>query len=168
MLLKLLPFSPQLIQARWLLEMLPSDEAILAAQEALETGYDGPNVRRLAGLVLPNRFELEALMPEFLADMGIKGKLSKQEAGWALGCIIANSITEGRIRPYEGARFIWREIINEVWPNNAPEPLLKFLGGASEYEDCECYSNDLSETRRQIEQQIVKDSHALIADSNCS
>jgi hypothetical protein len=43
-----LPFSPQFIQARWMLNKLPSENVPRLAQDALESGYDGKNVRRIA------------------------------------------------------------------------------------------------------------------------
>jgi hypothetical protein len=42
-----LPFSPQLVQARWVLDKFPSEDAPGLAQGALENGYDGRNIRPL-------------------------------------------------------------------------------------------------------------------------
>jgi hypothetical protein len=51
--------------------------------------------------------------------------------------------------PYEGARFIWREIADEIWPG--PPELSPFIGNASEYEDCQFYSEHPEEIRAQID-----------------
>lgn len=160
-----LPFSPHLIQARWVLGKLPSEQVPRLLQDALEIGYDGKNVRRIAGLMQPNKAELEPLMPGFLAEMGAATTLSREAAGWLLARFVAEGISEARITPYEGARFIWREIVNELWPNQ-PHPLLSFVGCASEYEDCESYSQHLEETRREIEQNIIEDARALLANKH--
>jgi hypothetical protein len=77
-----LPFSPRLIQARWVLDKLPSEEVPRLAQDALESGYDGKNVRRIAGLTQTDRAELLPLMPGFLAEMGVAATLPRDEAGW--------------------------------------------------------------------------------------
>ncbi|MFI5117195.1 MAG: hypothetical protein ACHP8B_10925 [Terriglobales bacterium] len=157
---ELLPFSPQLIQARWEFGKLPSEEAPRLAQDALELGHDGKYTRRIAGLIQPNWFDLEPLMAGFLAELGVETKLSREQAAMALARSVAQAIAEGRVQPYEGARFIWREIVNELWPN-PPKSLMWFVGGASEYEDCEFYSQHPEETRREIEQGILEAAREL-------
>jgi len=159
-----LPFSPQLIQARWVLNKLPSEDVPRLAQDALESGYDGKNVRRIAGLIKTDWAELLPLMPGFLSEMGVVAPLPRDEAGWLLARLVAKGISEEQLTPYEGARFIWK-IVTEVWPNQQ-HPLLSFVGNASEYEDCESYSQHPEETRGQIEQDIIKDARALLADKN--
>ncbi len=159
-----LPFSPRLIQARWVLYELPSEDLPRLAQDALESGYDGKNIRRMAGLMQPNRADLLPLMPGFLAEMGVAATLSSDEAGRLLARLVAQGISEGQITPYEGARFIWK-IFNALWPNQQHR-LLSFVGHASEYEDCESYSQHPEKTRLQIEQDIIEDARALLADRN--
>ena len=101
-------------------------------------------------------------MSGFLTELGATTEPSKEEAGWMLARLVAEGIATERIAPYEGARFIWRDIVIELWPNQN-HPLLSFVGNASEYEDCESYSQDPVRTRRQIEQNIIKDARALLA-----
>lgn len=43
---------------------------------------------------------------------------------------------------------------------------MSFVRSASEYEDCESYSQDPEETRRQIEQDIIKDARSLLVNKN--
>ena len=121
-------------------------------------------MRRVAGLIRPVNADLLPLMPGFLAEMGVAPTLPRDEAGWLLARFVAEGISEGRITPYEGASFIWREIVNELWPNQQ-HPLLSFVGSASEYEDCEsCHHPE--KTRRQIEKGIIKDARALLENKN--
>lgn len=156
-----LPFSPQLIQARWTLAKLASEDAPKLAQGALEVGFDGKNIRRIAGLINPNHADLLPLIPGFFAEMGIAVPMGREEAAWSLARLIAEAISEGQITPYEGAKFIWRDIVNEVWPNEQ-HPLLSFVGCASDYEDCESYSQHPEGRRREIEQEIIEDARALL------
>jgi hypothetical protein len=149
------PFSPQLIQARWVLGKLPSEEVPRLAQSALGLAYDGKNIRRIAGLTEPNSGDLQPLMNGFFTELGIHTELSMEEAGWLLARFVAEAISEARVTPYEGARFIWRDLVNQLWPNEQ-HPLLAFVGEASEYEDCESYSQNPAETRRQIDQSIIE------------
>jgi len=158
----LFPFAPQLIQARWVLGKLPSEEVPRLAQDALELGYDGKNTRRIAGLIQPNSAELQPLMAGYLTELGVMTGLSREQAGWSLARLVAEGIVEAWISPYEGARFIWREIVNELWPNQK-HPLLVFVGNASEYEDCNPYGGNPEETRRQISQDIIEDARALLS-----
>lgn len=155
-----LPFSPQLIQARWEFGKLPSEGLPRLAQDALELGYDGKCIRRIAGLVSPDSFDLQPLMPGFLAELGVTTTLSQREAGLALARFVAQAIIDGRVKPYEGARFIWREIEIELWPN-PPEELRSFVGNASEYEDCEFYSRQPEDVRKKIADDIMRDAREL-------
>jgi hypothetical protein len=157
-----LNFSPQLIQARWTLGKLPSEEAPSLAQDALEFGYDGKNVRRIAGLIRPVGADLLPLMPGFLTEMGISKPLTDEEAAWTLARLVANGISEGRITPYEGANFIWRDLVNQVWPNQQ-HPLLSLVAWASDYEDCESYTDRPEHRRQEIEEEIVKEARLLVS-----
>ena len=157
-----LPFSPQLILARWTLSKLPSEEAPSLAQDALEFGHDGKNVRRIAGLIRPNQADLLPLMPGFFAEMGVSAPLAREQAARLLVRLIAEGISERRVPPYEGARFIAYEIVNEVWPNQQ-HPLLSFVGLASDYEDCKSYSQHPDKRRREIDKEIVEEARAVLA-----
>jgi hypothetical protein len=156
-----LPFSPELIQARWVLGKLPSEDVPKLAQDALEFGHDGKNVRRIAGLIRPNQADLLPLMPGFLAEMGLSASLAREQAAWLLARLIAKSISERRITPYGGARFIAYEIVSDVWPNQR-HPLLSFVGLASDYEDCESYSHYPDRRRREIDEDIFKAARAFL------
>ena len=156
-----LPFSPQLIQARWELNKLPNEELPLLAQDALEYGYDGANIRRIAGLIKPDTFDLQPLMAGFLTELGVTTKSTKEEAALSLARFVAQAILEQRVGAYEGARFIWRDIVNEMWPNQ-PTELDSFIGNASEYDDCVFYAQHPEEIRRKIESEIIEDARKLV------
>jgi hypothetical protein len=157
-----LPFSPELVHARWALGKLPSEEAPSLAQDALEFGHDGKNVRRIAGLTRPNQADLLPFMPGFFAEMGVSAPLSREQAAWLLARLIAKGISERQVTPYEGARFIAYEIVCEVWPNQQ-HPLLSFVGLASDYEDCESYSQHPDKRRREIDEEIVEEARTVLA-----
>ena len=109
----------------------------------------------------PNHADLLPLMPGFLTELGISTLLATEDAACLLARLVAEGISERRVTPYEGARFIWLEIVSEVWPNQQ-HPLLFFAGYASEYEDCESYSQNPEETRREIEQEIIQKARAFL------
>lgn len=157
-----LPFSPQLIQARWELGSLPIEEMPRLAQDALEHGYDGANTRRIAGLINPDQFDIQPLMAGFFAELGITTKPSREQAAMALARFVAQAILEQRVGAYEGARFIWLNIVNEMWPNQ-PSELDSFIGNASEYDDCVFYSQHPAEVRQKIEKDIIEDARKLVS-----
>jgi hypothetical protein len=157
-----LPFSPQLVQARWLLDKFPSENAPGLAQLALERGYDGKNIRRIAGLIRPDRGDLLPLMPGFLSELGVPTAIAREDAARILAGHIAKGISEGQITPYEGARFIGYDIVCEIWPNEQ-HPLLIFEACASDYEDCESYTDRPNARRKEIEQDIINEARRLLA-----
>jgi hypothetical protein len=157
-----LVFSPELIHARWTLGKLPSEEVPVLAQDALEFGYDGKNIRRIAGLSRPNQADLLPLMRGFLAEMGVSAPLPREQAAWLLVRLIAKGISERRVTPFDGARFIAYEIVREVWPNQS-HPLLSFVGLTSDYEDCGSYSQYPDRRRREIDEDIVKEAQTIVA-----
>jgi hypothetical protein len=81
-----------------------------------------------------------------------------------LASFVAQAIVDGRIQPYEGARYIWLEIVNELWPN-PPQELISFIGNASEYDDCVFYASHPDEVRRKIEQDIIDDARQLASQT---
>jgi hypothetical protein len=151
-----LPFSPELIHARWEFGKVATEDIPKLAQDALERGYDGENIRKVAGLVAPTYFDLQPLKNGFLRELGITQQLSNRDAGLLLSRLIADGIAKGQIAPYEGSSFIWREIANELWHPERPQQLLPFIGEACEYEDCEFYAENPEEVRREIERSIVE------------
>jgi len=157
-------FSPKLIQARWTFGRLPSEEAPLLAQTALELGYDGKFTRRLAGEMNPTFYDLQPLMPGFLAELGIQESISKEEAAHVLARFIAQAIVDGRVKPYVGASYIWREIVRDLYPN-APKELMPYVGNASDYEDCHYFvgCGSPNDIRREIEDGIIQYSRELLA-----
>lgn len=157
-----LPFSPQLIEVRWELNKLPTEDLPRVAQDALEHGYDGANIRRIAGLISPDIFDLEPLMAGFFTELGLTSKPTREEAALALARFVAQAILEKRVGAYEGARFIWRDIVNEMWPNQ-PTELTSFIGNAVEYDDCVFYAEHPKEVRRKIEQDIIEDARELVS-----
>jgi hypothetical protein len=62
----------ELLQVRWLLNGINPEELPAKALAALEHGYEGTALRRLAGLVRPTRADLGNLPEQTFADMDLK------------------------------------------------------------------------------------------------
>ncbi len=86
------------------------------AVNALELGYDGSAIRRLASFVKPSYFDLGDPPERALAEMGIAG-LSKQEASIFLAKQTAKEILSGEKEPLSGAYEIWLLCFEAGCPN---------------------------------------------------
>jgi len=78
---------------------VPTEDIPRLAQDVLERGYDGENIRKVAGLVAPSYFDLQPLKNGFLKELGITQPLSKRDAGLLLARLIADGIAKGLIPP---------------------------------------------------------------------
>jgi hypothetical protein len=154
------PFSPRLIQARWTIGKLPSEDIPWLAQDALCLGYDGSATRRLAGLISPTKADVERLMSGFFADMGLTSSPSREQAALILACYVAQEIIDGREEPYDGASFIESQITFSV--NPVPDLLLSLADDASDYENCSPDSERGMQARKRIEEQIISDALSLL------
>lgn len=64
--------DPQLLQVRWTLGGIRSEDLPELAVSALQQGLDGTALRQLAGLVRPTMADLENLPERVFAEMGLK------------------------------------------------------------------------------------------------
>jgi len=104
------------------------------AERALMDGYDSPSLRILAGLTKSE--VTEEAIPYFkkaLSELGVSLPL-KRDAVLLLANQVAKQILQGNIKPYEGAKKIWKlELILES--NQDFHDLDPFIYTASEWED---------------------------------
>ena len=66
-----LPFDPQLLQARWVVDGLDAEQLTSEALTALEAGFAGIALQQLAGLVKPTLSDLGTLPERAFAEMGL-------------------------------------------------------------------------------------------------
>jgi hypothetical protein len=76
------------------------------AVQALELGYDGPAIRRLASLDKPSYFGVGDLFEKVAVEIGV-GQISKKDASIYLSKEIAKAILSGSKEPLGGAYEIW-------------------------------------------------------------
>jgi hypothetical protein len=124
-------FDPVLLRAAHIVGVLPPEDLPEIAQRGLERGFDGPNIRFIAGLNAPTLRETSAILSRFFDELGTIS-MSQQDSALTLSRAIADDICEGLLDPYEGANVIWRRIYHE---GGEPAELVPFVGLASEYED---------------------------------
>jgi hypothetical protein len=143
-----------LIEALWFFGKLSAEELPIFATQAINSGFDSPALRKLAGIQHAALHDVKSLFEQCLIDMG-RAPLSKCEAGLRLAHTIAAQIVSGEITPYEGARKIWWDIWEEC---RELTELKAFVGLASGYED-------EPDHRQDYVNDIVKEAHKLCSRS---
>jgi|GEM_PF-5186000 len=78
-----MPFDPHIFEAEVALKLIPTEELPLRAQDAMESGYDGTKVLRMAILAPKNGWEIDQALPPMLRELGCQ-PISLQEAALRL------------------------------------------------------------------------------------
>ena len=132
------------------LDRLSTDELPEAAAQALAAGRDSPSLRRLAGYVGHNPFELEDLLQRALAELGLRPDTEQRALEW-LARYRAEQIVKGELDPVRGAGMIWRLF------DDYPPHVMPFLQLEDEYED-----PWLRKQRRRIRRDIVAEAKRFL------
>jgi hypothetical protein len=115
--------DPELLQARWVLGGIRSDDLPDLAVSALQQGLDGTALRQLAGLVRPTLADLEDLPQRAFIDMGLT-LMSRDHAVDVLmerGIPLANPILSTLLKSFPGFMPRWREHL-ACWAGETPGP----------------------------------------------
>lgn len=99
-------FDPKLLAARWYAHRLFPEEVPQAAADALEAGFDGPALRRLAGLIRPTLVDIQPWIGNALEEMGQVEPLSQEEGLIAIAEPVARHILDGSLDPLEGCSIL--------------------------------------------------------------
>ena len=100
-------------------------------------------------------------MPKFVCELGVNETLTFAEAGRELAREVADAIVKGTIKPYVGASYIWREIINRMWGEQLGD-ITGFIGLADDFEECHLWAANEKKEQRRIEEQIVEYSREFL------
>ena len=104
-----MPFDRELVEAKIVLNLIASADMPKMAWDALESGLDGPGIRRLAALVQPTYFEVAEVLPRAKSELGLK-EISTGEAAVRLAKQIAKEVLESSEDPLqhlETFRWLW-------------------------------------------------------------
>jgi hypothetical protein len=100
-------FDPKMIAARWYFGEFMHEDMPKIAVEALEHEYDGPMLRRLAGLIKPTASDIPVReIDGAFREMGIRAPLSKPEAQLILAAETAKAVLSGAQDPFDAATHI--------------------------------------------------------------
>lgn len=84
-------FDPRIAEAQIALNMIGTTDMPRLAWDALEAGFDGPAIRRLAALDFPTHFQVEEILGRAIEEMQVV-KLTREAAALQLGKIVAQRI----------------------------------------------------------------------------
>lgn len=138
-------FAPDRVGARWYAGKINESDWPTIAQAALEAGFDGPSLRRLAGLEEVNHWEASKLIQPALGELGAK-KLSPNEAFDWCARDICDEIVNGTRDPIKGADELWRDMLRlNYYPEN-----LRGIFDEVEMEETGALSGGLEEGRKRV------------------
>ena len=84
-------FDPAVFEAELALGLVPTEEMPRRAQDALEAGYDGAGVVRMAVLEKPSGWEVDQVVPRMLEDLRLR-RIEATEGAVRLGRVRAERI----------------------------------------------------------------------------
>src|SRR5262249_4336336 len=100
------PFNPDLFVAKWYCSSVGPEDMPQFAADALEAGYDGRALRRVAGLMKPTMREVGNLFQEAVVEIGNVKIQSKQQAVLLVSRLVATAVVEGSIDPIRGCALL--------------------------------------------------------------
>jgi hypothetical protein len=100
-------FDPEEFVAKVVLGEIPSEAMPAVAQDALEAGFDGPMMVRLAILERPSGFEIDELLPRVLVELNMS-RTTEEVAAVSLAKIRANRIRESGEDPLCSIGYFYR------------------------------------------------------------
>jgi len=93
-----MPFDPRIFEAEVALKLIPTEQLPLLAQDALEAGYDGTKVLRMAILDPKDGWEIDQALLPMLQELGCQ-TISLKEAALRLACLRAKRILDSTEDP---------------------------------------------------------------------
>lgn len=148
-------FNPDLFVTKWYCSKVSPEDMPQFAADALEAGYDGPALRRLAGLIRPTSRDVDDLFERALREIGTVRVQSKEQAYIFLSRQTAIDIVEGRIEPLRGAEILARHAMALGYP----EFISEFLQ-LSEMP----YWGEYAPAPKKLAQDIVEHARLLLAN----
>lgn len=147
-----MPLDRELWEARLTLNLVTSDEMPKLAWDALESGLDGPAIRRLASLVRPTWFQVEELRAEATKEMKLSS-LSIDEAACRLARRRAQEIVQSGDDPLRHTREF-----EQLWIRSGYSKQITSLGTLDDEVNVSRYMGRTEVEIRQWVLQKLKDS----------
>ena len=97
-------FDSRIVEAKLALNLIYSLDMPKLAWDALEAGFDGPAIRRLAALEFPTAFQIRDVQPRAMEEMHL-AKISQGEAALRLAKIRAQELLRSDADPFKHLRY---------------------------------------------------------------
>lgn len=125
-----MPFDLKTFEAEVALKLIPTEQLPAVAQDAMEAGFDGPHVVRMAILEPAYGWAIDQALPPMLAELGCS-EISPKEAALRLARERAKHLLETGEDPLPSLRYFYRL----MWVADYPDELigLGYLEDAYEF-----------------------------------
>ncbi len=137
--LESMAFDPVSFEANVILKLIPTERLPMVAQDALEAGFDGPCVLRMAILEPSAVWEIDQALPPMLIELGCQ-PLSPKDAALRLAHISARTILENGEDPLPSIPYFYQLMLAADYPEELIE-----LGY---FDDDDIFFSDVPEERR--------------------
>src|ERR1700760_4344074 len=115
-------FDTKLLEARLALELIRSEDMPRVAWDALEAGFDGPAIRRMAAFERPTYFEIAEVLPRVSQELRLSHLTSKQAARR-----LAKQIAQQNLANGDDPRNHFRDF-EDLWSRADYPPSMAHLG----------------------------------------
>ena len=98
------PLAPQLLAAKWTCHDIYGEKMPSIAADLLETGYDSPSLRRLAGETqVTCSADVEGLVAKMFHEFSVPYPIPEDEAREILTKQVAREVIAGKLNPWNAA-----------------------------------------------------------------
>src|ERR1700744_2800985 len=111
-----MPFDPATFEAEVALKLIPPERLPAVAQDAMEAGFDGPHVVRMAILEPAYGWAIDQALPSMLEELGCR-ELSPKEAALWLGRERAKHLLETGEDPLPSLPYFYRLMRTADYPD---------------------------------------------------
>ena len=119
-------FSPQILAARWVTHDLYGEDMPSIAAAMLDSGYDSPALRRLAGeMRVECSADVENLVGRLFREHGVPYPISEMHANLIFSRQIAREVIAGKRNAWAAAS----NLTIAVWYRRPPNPDLQLIAG---------------------------------------
>lgn len=115
-----MPFDPKTFESEVALKLIPTERLPAVARDAMEAGFDGPNVVRMAILEPRYGWAIDQALPAMLAELGCH-QLSPEEAALRLARERAKQLLQSGDDPLPSLSYFYRLMQMADYPDELIE-----------------------------------------------
>jgi hypothetical protein len=143
-----MPFDPPIFEAELALNLIPTEQLPTVAQDALEAGFEGPHVIRMAILEPTALWTIDQALPPMLAELGCHS-ITPKEAALRLAHQRAKRILETGEDPLLSLSYFYRLMQSADYPEELIE--LGYLE-----DDCDFFLEENIDNQRELAHEAVE------------